>query len=132
MANYVRLLNLTFPTTVVNDDGSIAVMSSLVLVPLQTRVEAVIRLRVEDGGQGEEGLEVKVVPEARMVYGEQFNTAKLEEFLRGKIGGCVQTVGGGGENKGWDVGMLELYKRLLARGSRAAAAVAAGAGAGEK
>ncbi|VBB72638.1 Putative kinetochore protein spc7 [Podospora comata] len=132
VANYVRLLNLTFPTTVVNDDGSIAVVSSLVLVPLQTRVEAVIRLRVEDGGQGGEGLEVKVVPEARMVYGEQFNTAKLEEFLRGKIGGCVQTVGGGGENKGWDVGMLELYKRLLARGSRAAAAVAAGTGAGEK
>ncbi|KAK0665667.1 putative kinetochore protein spc7 [Cercophora samala] len=128
VANYVRLLNLTFPTVVKKTgDASIAVVSSLMLVPLQTRVEAVLNLSVgSEAGEG--GLEVKVVPEAKVVYGEQFNTAKLEEFLQGKIGGSVNV---GGENKGWDQGMLELYKRLLVRGSRAAAAVVAVAG-GEK
>ncbi|KAK0729313.1 hypothetical protein B0T21DRAFT_413393 [Apiosordaria backusii] len=122
VANYVRLLNLTFPTGVRRtSDASIAVVSSLLLVPLQTRVEAVLNLKVVNGG---EGLEVSVVPEAKVVYGEQFNTVKLVEFLQGKIGGSVG--GGGGEkDKGWDMGMLELYKRLLARGSRAAT-VAAG------
>ncbi|KAK4181692.1 putative kinetochore protein spc7 [Triangularia setosa] len=136
VANYVRLLNLTFPTGVrKTSDSSIAVVSSLLLVPLQTRVEAILNLKVVNGGGGREGLEVSVVPEAKVVYGEQFNTVKLEEFLQGKIGGSVSGGAGGGDgkekdsnNKGWDQGMLELYKRLLARGSRAAGAGVAAVG----
>ncbi|KAK4201813.1 putative kinetochore protein spc7 [Triangularia verruculosa] len=125
VANYVRLLYLTFPTVVrrtTTGGEGIEVVSSLMLVPLQTRVEVGLRLKVvgDDGGGAQGGLEVGVGVEARVVYGEQFNTGKLEEFLQGRIGQVV--VGGGEKDRGWDVVMGELYKRLLARGSRAAAA----------
>jgi kinetochore protein Spc7/SPC105 len=75
---------------------------------------------VEDG---EGGIEVVVVPEARVVYGEGFNVGKMTEFMVGRVGGAVG--GKGGKDKdgeggkvGWDEAVLELYRRLLAKGSQ--------------
>jgi kinetochore protein Spc7/SPC105 len=103
-------------------DGLVSVTSSVLLVPLQTRVEVVLRLGVEKGNE-EGGVEVMVVPEARVVYGEGFNVGKMTEFLVGRVGGAVGGTGEGGKGGeggkvGWDEAVLELYKRLLAKGSQ--------------
>ena len=121
VANYIRLLNLTFPTTVRRtSDSLIAVTSSLLLVPLQTRVEVVLNLRAQSAISGDAGVRVTVSPEARVVYGEPFTIAKMTEFLNARLGGIVGDEGTGGDKIGWDLAMLELYKRLLAKGARAA------------
>ncbi|KAK4229512.1 kinetochore protein spc7 [Podospora fimiseda] len=120
VANYVRLLNLSFPTTVTRtSDSSIAVTASLLLVPLQTRVEAVLNLKARSG---EAGVEAVVNPEARVIYGEPFTVGKMTEFLNARVGGAVgeDSKNGAGEKVGWDLAVLELYKRLLAKGARAA------------
>jgi kinetochore protein Spc7/SPC105 len=120
---HIRRLNFSFTTAVAwtPADGSVSVTSSVLLVPLQTRVEVVLRLGVEDG---DGGIEVVVVPEARVVYGEGFNVGKMTEFMVGRVGGAVGGKGGKdgkdgeGGKVGWDEAVLELYRRLLAKGSQ--------------
>lgn len=121
VANQVRFLNLTFPTTVTKtSDTSICVKASLLLVPLKTRVEVQVHLQSVMGG---DGVEVSATPEARVVYGEQFNVAKMTEFLSGKLGGQII---GGAESQAqekmsaWSDAMLELHRKLLAKGQKAA------------
>ncbi len=106
----IRRLNLSFPTTVAAKEGGegVGVTASVLLVPLQTRVEVVLSLAVEEE-------EVVVTPEARVVYGEGFNAGKMGEFLRGRVGGVVS---GGGGAAGWDEAVLELYGMLAAKGRR--------------
>ncbi|KAK0753920.1 hypothetical protein B0T18DRAFT_291115, partial [Schizothecium vesticola] len=114
VADRVRFVNLTFPTTVARlSDTSIRVKSSLMLVPLKTRVEVGLVL------EGGEGGEVTVAPEARVVYGEQFNAKKMVDFLEGKVGGRVVAgkKGKGGEAV-WSEALVELHGKLLARGQK--------------
>ncbi|KAK4155517.1 hypothetical protein C8A00DRAFT_41878 [Chaetomidium leptoderma] len=141
VAEHVRRLNLSFPTTTIRPTsssplengagadvgagaGGVSVVASVLLVPLQTRVEVVFNLAAaaalessRDGG----GVEVVVTPEARMVYGEPFHVGKMTEFLVGRVGGGfgIEEEEGNGEKKkkmGWDEAVLELYKRLLVKG----------------
>ncbi|KAK4250780.1 hypothetical protein C7999DRAFT_28609 [Corynascus novoguineensis] len=122
VTEHVRRLNLSFPTAVAAvDDGSVRVTASVLLVPLQTRVEAVMRLEAlatADGGptDGSDDWEVEmtVTPEVRVVYGEQFNTGKMTSFLAGRIGNVV----GREVEVSWDVAVLELYGKLLAKGKQ--------------
>ncbi|KAK3394380.1 hypothetical protein B0H63DRAFT_532490 [Podospora didyma] len=116
VADHVRQLNLTFPTTVVKtSDTSISIRSSLLLVPLQTRAEVVLSLHSLQGG---EGVEVSVVPDAKVVYGEQFSVPKMTEFLGGKITGS--TLGNAAEKQlSWSEVVVELHRRLLAKGLKA-------------
>ena len=109
VAEQIRRLNLSFPTAVAGREGGegVGVTASVLLVPLQTRVEVVLNLEAE-------GEEVVVTSEARVVYGEGFNAGKMGEFLRGKVGRVV-TAGGGA---GWDEAVLELYGMLAAKGRR--------------
>ncbi|KAK1837245.1 kinetochore protein spc7 [Podospora conica] len=115
VAAQVRFVNLTFPTTVTRvSDGSIRVKSSLMLVPIKTRIEVGLVLESVEG----EGVEVTVTPEARVVYGEGFNVKRMVDFLGGKVG---EKVGNGGE-KLWSDALVELHGKLLAKGLKAAAA----------
>jgi kinetochore protein Spc7/SPC105 len=91
------------------------VKSSLMLVPLKTRVEVGLVL---DGG---EGGEVTITPEARVVYGEQFNAKKMVDFLEGKVGERVVAGGKGRGEAVWSEALVELHGKLLARGQKAAA-----------
>lgn len=101
----------------------------MLVAPLQTRVEVVLTLSAlsPGGGGGGGGLEVVVVPEVRVVYGESFNVGKMTEFLAGRIGNVGGGGGGGGKEgddgkeggeMGWDEAVLELYQRLLAKGKQ--------------
>ncbi|KAM0477942.1 hypothetical protein ACHAPX_005710 [Trichoderma viride] len=107
----VGRINVTFPTKVTKtSDSSIAVTSSLLLAPLETRVEVVFHLR---GSSGPEGVDVNVSTDAKVVYGEQFNVGKVGEFLATRIGKSV-----GAEGEPWSNVVVELYNKLIARGKK--------------
>ncbi|EHK40337.1 hypothetical protein TRIATDRAFT_296316 [Trichoderma atroviride IMI 206040] len=107
----VGRINVTFQTKVTKtSDSSIAVTSSLLLAPLETRVEVVFNLR---GSSGPEGVDVNVSTDAKVVYGEQFNVGKVGEFLATRIGKSV-----GAEGEQWSNVVVELYNKLIARGKK--------------
>jgi kinetochore protein Spc7/SPC105 len=107
----VKRINVTFPTKVTKiSDSSIAVTSSLLLAPLETRVEVAFNLR---GSSGPEGVDVIVSTDASVVYGEQFNVGKVGEFLATRIGKSV-----GDEGEQWSDVVVELYDKLIARGKK--------------
>ncbi|KAK0730437.1 hypothetical protein B0H67DRAFT_630776 [Lasiosphaeris hirsuta] len=123
VANQVRFVNLTFPTTVTKmSDTSINVTSSVLLRPLQTRAEVTLHLHSVAGG---DGVEVSITPEARVIYGEQFNVAKMVDFLSDKLSNRVVSGGsadaqGHGKPQAWSDVVLELHRKLLAKGQKAA------------
>ncbi|KAF4974146.1 hypothetical protein FZEAL_8911 [Fusarium zealandicum] len=111
VSSQVSRLNAVFPTTVEKtSDTSVAVVTSLLLVPLETRLEIKLNLY---GESGPEGLDVAIAQEAKVVYGENFNVSKVAEFLETKVG---KVVGTGEED--WSQAMAELHGRLIARGKK--------------
>ncbi|CAK7220808.1 hypothetical protein SBRCBS47491_004315 [Sporothrix bragantina] len=135
--NQIRHLNLTFPTTTTKtSDTSIAVAASILLVPLRTKVEVTVHLRSLGCGavstikKAPRGLRIAVSSEARVVYGEPFNAAKMGEFLAARIGKRVPTgatAAAMAAKKGkaklgadyyWVDMMEELKAKLLARGRK--------------
>ena len=116
VANQARLANLTFPTTITKtSDSSIATHSTILLVPIRTKVEVVIDLQSRGNPAG---IEVAVVPRARVVYGEQFNAAKMDEFLATRMGSLVSGQGATGSVGSWGDVLEDLKQRLLARGRK--------------
>jgi kinetochore protein Spc7/SPC105 len=112
VANGIRLVNVTFPTTVTKTgDSSVDVTVSLLLRPIETKVEIVLRLK---GSSGLDGVRVGIEPSARVVYGEHFNVPKICEFLSTRLGGIF-----GEMEESWSDVVVELYERLLARGRKA-------------
>lgn len=113
--NDIRRLNITFPTNVTRkSDTSIAVCSSLMLAPIETRVEVVMEVRRISSPTG---LDFTLHPEARVVYGEQFNVGKMGEFLSTHLGsnvGEMKTV----ETASWSDVLVDLHGRLLAKGRK--------------
>ncbi|KAI1081960.1 Spc7-domain-containing protein [Whalleya microplaca] len=115
-AENVRLLNCTFPTNVTKtSDSSVAVRSSLLLAPLQTKVEISLGLH---GQSTRDGVEVSVVPQARVVYGEHFKVDKVAEYLATRIGSRIVAKEEQGEVESWSDVVTELHERLLARGKK--------------
>lgn len=107
----ISKVNIVFPTAVSRiSDSAIAITSSLLLVPLETRVETVLKLH---NRSGTEDLELDIAAEARVIYGEHFNVGKVGEFLTTRIG---NTLGAGTEE--WGDVMVELHQRLIARGRK--------------
>ncbi|KAL2270010.1 hypothetical protein VTJ83DRAFT_2194 [Remersonia thermophila] len=118
------------------------IKSSILLAPLQTRVEVRLRLGVVvqekallehgqvDGMAGTDGnrprrraVEVTVKPEAGVVYGEPFAAGKMTEFLAGRVASSTEGGADGGKKMaamglglGWDEAVVELERRLLAKG----------------
>jgi kinetochore protein Spc7/SPC105 len=108
----IHRINVAFPTTVSKtSDSSVAVTVSLLLVPLQSRVEVILHLN-SCGAQ--DGVGVSITPGAKVVYGEHFNVAKVGDFLATRIG---QKIGSAGSE--WSDVMVELQGKLIARGRKA-------------
>lgn len=115
LANEVDQLNFTFPTSVVRtSDSSIAVRSSLLLAPLQTKVEVVMGIQ---SSAGSKGLEFLVSSQASVVYGEQFNAGKMAEFLSSRVGDHV-LIRSEKESDLWCDVVSDLHSKLLARGKK--------------
>ncbi|KJZ77327.1 hypothetical protein HIM_03051 [Hirsutella minnesotensis 3608] len=107
----ISRINVVFPTNVTkSSDSTISVTSSLLLVPLTTRVEVTLMLR---GSSGDGGVVVGISAGARVIYGEHFNIGKIQDFLMTRIGNATDE---GGED--WSDILMELQRRLIARGKK--------------
>ncbi|KAG7137331.1 Kinetochore protein spc7 like [Verticillium longisporum] len=110
----IRRVNMTFPTSVTRtSDSSISVCSSLLLTAIETRVEIVLGLR---GVSTSDGLDFVIQPDARVVYGETFNTGKMGEFLTTHLGEKV--VDRLADSPSWSDVVVDLHERLIARGRK--------------
>lgn len=115
LANQVHQLNFTFPTSVIRtSDSSLAVRSSLLLAPLQTKVEVVMGVQ---SSAGLKGLNFIVSSQASVVYGEQFNAGKMAEFLSSRVSDQVSTCFEKETDLWCDV-VGDLHGKLLARGRK--------------
>ncbi|KAG5984106.1 hypothetical protein E4U55_005980 [Claviceps digitariae] len=111
VTSQIGLINVTFPTRVVKtSDSSVAVRSSLLLSALKTRVETTLHLR---GQSMPQGVDIGISTQVQVVYGEHFNVNKVGEFLANKIGDKM-----GAKEEGWSEVLVELHKRLIARGKK--------------
>ncbi|KAI3545729.1 Spc7 kinetochore protein [Colletotrichum abscissum] len=113
-SNQIRRLNVTFPTVVSRtSDSSIAVRSSLLLPPIETKV--VIALEIH-GVSKPDGIDFTLQPDANVVYGEHFNTGKMAEFLTTHLGeGALSQEE---SVPSWIDVVVDLHERLLARGRK--------------
>jgi len=120
VATNVRLLNCTFPTNVTpTSDASITVRSSLLLAPLDTKVEITIDLHWETTQAGSQNdFHVTMLPHARVVYGEHFKVENVEEFLTTHMGTGFSTGEDLDKARSWSDVIVELHERLLARGRK--------------
>ncbi|KAG6081775.1 hypothetical protein E4U16_006976 [Claviceps sp. LM84 group G4] len=111
VSSQISIINVTFPTSVVKtSDSSVAVRSSLLLSGLKTRVETTFHLR---GQSMPQGVDIGISTQVHVVYGEHFNVGKVGEFLANKIGNKMGT-----KQEGWGDVLVELHKRLIARGRK--------------
>jgi kinetochore protein Spc7/SPC105 len=113
-SNDIRLLNITFPTTVEKtSDSSVTIRSTLLIAPIETKVEVFLGLR---GFSTPKGLEFAIQPDARVIYGEHFNVGKMAEFLKTHMGDNV--VCRDSDSPPWSDVFVDLHERLLARGRK--------------
>jgi kinetochore protein Spc7/SPC105 len=111
VAHHVRLLNISFPTAVVKtSDSSVAVRSTMLLVPLQTKVEVAIDLKHSSSAVG---VDVAVQASATIVYGEQFKPDMMAKFLETRLGGSTVSQQIDGKGIDWSTVVLELHRKLL-------------------
>jgi kinetochore protein Spc7/SPC105 len=116
VAQNLRFLNSTFPTSVARtSDSSIAIRCVLLLVPLETKVQITLNLHSQHAA---DSVEVSMVPQAQVIYGEHFKIDKVAEFLATRIGSKVITKGEDGEVESWIDAIVELHEKLLARGRK--------------
>ncbi|KAI0397454.1 Spc7-domain-containing protein [Xylariaceae sp. FL0594] len=120
VAENVRLLNCTFPTNVTpTSDTSIAVRSSLLLAPLDTKIEITIALNRETShASSQEDIRISMLHHVRVVYGEHFKVENVEDFLTTHIGTGFPTSEDLHKARSWSDVIGELHERLLARGRK--------------
>lgn len=114
----IERVNLTFPTKVISggpdgDDSVVEMRSSLLMVPLESRVE--VTLRLHPSGSSDDGISIGIKPEAKVLYGESFNVNKIREFVGTRVGEVV-----GGKEEPWSDILVELHAKLLSRGKKTA------------
>lgn len=114
-AENVRLLNCSFRTTVTRVSDHLAIKALVLLTPCKTKIEITLNLH---GQSTPTGIEVNIVPQARVVYGEQFKVENIVEFLTAKIGTRVLTNEEQGSMKNWGDVVVELEEKLLATGQK--------------
>ena len=111
----IRLLNVSCPTQIAKtSDNSIVIKSTLLIIPLTTKIEISVDLHSQSG---EDGIEIDVSPSASVVYGERFNEPKMGEFLLSRCGNVVEEKGMSTKAY-WGNAVAELGEKLLARGRK--------------
>lgn len=107
----VQSLSRSCPTKVSKtSDSSILARSTLLLVPLATKVDLQFNIHAQGTPSG---LDVKVEPKCTVIYGERFNELKIAEFLENRTRG-----NNGEDRKSWADIIAELEEKLLARGRK--------------
>jgi kinetochore protein Spc7/SPC105 len=110
VVNDIRSLHRNCPTEVSKtSDSSILVRSSLLLLPLATKIDLQFNIHANST---QTGLDAKLRPHCSVIYGERFNELKMAEFLENR------TSGNGEDRKSWADIVMELEEKLLARGRK--------------
>lgn len=111
----IRLLKISCPTTIAKtSDNSILVKSTVLIGPLESKVEVAFHLTCQSD---DVGISVEVSPSAKVVYGERFNEPKMAEFLLNRCGDEVEEKGHTTKMR-WGNAVAELGQKLLARGRK--------------
>ncbi|KAI1106212.1 Spc7-domain-containing protein [Jackrogersella minutella] len=110
VARDVRLVDCTYRTNVTKtSDSSIAFRAIMLINAVKTRIDIFLNLH---GRSTPNGIEVTIVPEARVIYGEQFKVDNIVEFLTTRIGSRVITKEEKNDVESWSDVILELQERL--------------------
>ncbi|KAI1413978.1 Spc7-domain-containing protein [Hypoxylon sp. FL1857] len=116
VAENVGLVDSTFRVNVTRTtDSSIAVRAPLLLPTTKTKVEVSLGLH---GKSTPDGIDVTIVPQARVVYGEQFKVDKIVEYLTTRIGTRVVTREENSSIESWSDVIVELHEKLIAKGRK--------------
>jgi kinetochore protein Spc7/SPC105 len=111
VSSQVSRINISFPTKVTQtSDSSVMVTSSLLLAPLETRVEVTLNLQAMTES---ESVAISLAPQAHVVYGEHFNVTKVGEFMASRLGDAVCE-----GKEAWSDILVELQQKLIARGRK--------------
>jgi kinetochore protein Spc7/SPC105 len=86
------------------------VTSSLLLAPLETRVEVTLNLQAMTES---ESVAISLAPQAHVVYGEHFNVTKVRDFMASRLGDAVCE-----GKEAWSDILVELQQKLIARGRK--------------
>ena len=114
-SDHIRLLRVGCPTEITKtSDDSILVKSMLLIAPLTTKVEIAFHLTSRSR---DSGIDVKISPNATVLYGERFNEPKMKEFLLNRCGDDVEEKGQI-TKMSWGAAVVELGEKLLARGRK--------------
>ncbi|KKA30183.1 hypothetical protein TD95_001172 [Thielaviopsis punctulata] len=118
----VRVCNTLFPMRIVHAGGSsngVDIIWSLLIDQLETRIELMLHLQARISPDA--GVLIDLVPAARVVYGEAFNTAKMLDFWKAKAGERVYERAERRREEDkvpWCEALVDLRARLLARGKK--------------
>ena len=113
IAEGVRWLEHTHITeeSIVSDER-MEVSSYMQLHTLQTKVKVTFEVAASFGANG---VETRVVPRARVVYGEKYKEDRMADFLSQYVGTEVKRED---EMRAWADSVLDLAERLKARGKK--------------
>ena len=116
IAEEARALRIRYisEATILSDE-TLAVRSVIILREIRTKVAIDFAVSVRSVA-GTMGIDVAVEPSARVVYGEELNAKKMNDFLNQKLGG--KRKGKDGSIGRWAQMMRELEERLVARGEK--------------
>lgn len=107
-AEQIRVLDLCCSTKAqIVSDNCMRVESKMLLPTLATKVRVLFNLTLSVGGN----IAVQITSDAKVVYGENLNEAKMKEFLNVRIKE-VKDVGH------WEKAVEELRGRLIVRGKK--------------
>lgn len=113
--NEIDLLSLSYQTeTSIESVSSLKIKSTLLLVPLATKILISFLLGIKSG---DNGINIEITPKIRVIYGERFNEPKMEEFIRSRCGDVVAGIGRA-TTPSWKDTVDELGKKLFARGKK--------------
>lgn len=107
VAEVERRLDLeTLTASRIVSDERLAIESTILLVKARTKLRVTFELLAAVG----EGMELSMTVEskAKVVYGEQYNEAKMTKFVNERVGGV----------DGWSDAVRELRERLVAQGMK--------------
>lgn len=109
VSTQVARVNSTFPTQMrKTSDSSIEMVTSVLVAPLQTRVQVTLEFQNQNITKG---LDVDIASSVAVIYGENFNVNKIGGFLSSKIGKEMSSM-----EDNWSDIFVELHRRLVAQG----------------
>lgn len=96
-------------------DERMAIITTLLLPKLQTKVRATFEIVVAAPVTEGESVQARIKTDAKVVYGEKYKEGKMAEFLAEKVGEVVKSKT---EMGVWADAVMDLKARLIARGRK--------------